>query len=75
MLQGLKQRFEYATDPSTAKFDPLFVTATFLNPPYQEILTDTQIKVAKNIYLSYVNHLNLMQIYRTMIVPMSQMLT
>ena len=47
MLQGLKQRFEYATDPSAVKFDPLFVTATFLNPPYREILTDTQTKTAK----------------------------
>lgn len=51
MLQGLKQRFEYATDPSAAKFDPLFVTATFLNPPYREILTDTQTKTAKQYLL------------------------
>jgi len=29
MLQGLKLRFEYATDPSAANFDSLFVTATF----------------------------------------------
>ena len=29
MLQGLTQRFEYVTDPSAVKFDPLFVTATF----------------------------------------------
>jgi len=51
MLQGLKQRFEYATDPSAAKFDPLFVTATYLNPPYREILKDTQIKTAKQYLL------------------------
>ena len=51
MLQGLKQRFEYATDPSAAKFDPLFVTATFLNPPYREILTDTQTKTTKQYLL------------------------
>ena len=47
MLQGLKLRFDYATDPSAARFDPLFVTATFLNPAYREILTSTQIKTAK----------------------------
>ena len=51
MLQGLKQRFGYATDPSAAKFDPLFVTATFLNPPYREILTDAQTETAKRYLL------------------------
>ena len=51
MLQGLKQRFEYATDPSAAKFDPLSVTATFLNPLYREILTDTQTRTAKQYLL------------------------
>ena len=51
MLQGLAQRFEYVRDPSAVKCDPLFVTATFLNPPYQEILTATQIKTTKQYLL------------------------
>ena len=51
MLQRLKQRFEYATDTSAAKFDPLFVTAIFLNPSYRDILTDTQTKTAKQYLL------------------------
>jgi len=51
MLQELKLRFEYATDPSAAKFDPLFVTATFFNPPYQDILTETKTKTAKQYLL------------------------
>jgi len=51
MLQGLTQGFEYVRDPSAVKFDPLFVTATFLNPPYREILTATQTKTAKQYLL------------------------
>ena len=51
MLQGLTQGFEYVRDPSAVKFDPLFVTATFLNPPYREILIATQTKTAKQYLL------------------------
>ena len=51
MLQGLTQRFEYVRDPSAVKFDPLFVTVTFLNPPYREILRATQTKTTKQYLL------------------------
>ena len=47
MLEDLKRRFLYVTDPGDTKFDPVFVTATFLNPAYKAILEDTQICAAK----------------------------
>ena len=40
----LEQKFGYAVDPSDAKFDPIFVTATFLNPAYKAILEEVQIR-------------------------------
>ena len=44
MLVELKQRFGYAVDPSDSKFDPIFITATFLNPAYKAILEEAQIR-------------------------------
>ena len=46
MLEDLKRRFGYAVDPSDLKFDPIFVTATFLNPAYKAILEEVQIRAA-----------------------------
>ena len=46
MLEDLKRRFGYTVDPSDAKFDPIFVTATFLNPAYKAILEEVQIRAA-----------------------------
>ena len=46
MLENLKQRFAYATDVRDSKFDPIFVTATFLNPAYKAILEDVQVRAA-----------------------------
>ena len=46
MLENLKQRFAYVTDFSDSKFDPIFVTATFLNPAYKAILEDVQVRAA-----------------------------
>jgi len=37
MLKDLKRRFLYVTDPGDTKFDPAFVTVTFLNPAYKAI--------------------------------------
>lgn len=47
MLEDLKRRFLYVTDPDDSKFDAIFVTATFLNPAYKMILEDTQMCAAK----------------------------
>ena len=58
MLKDLKQRFGYAVDPSDSKFDPIFVTATFMNPAYKAILEEVQIraviKYLKELCRSYV---------------------
>ena len=58
MLEDLKQRFGYAVDPSDSKFDPIFVTATFMNPAYKAILEEVQIRAAikylKELCRSYV---------------------
>ena len=50
MLEDLKERFLYVTNPDDTKFDPIFVTATFLNPAYKEILEDTQIQAAEECF-------------------------
>ena len=43
----LVQRFRYATDASVSDFDPLYVTSTFLNPSFRDILNMNQIASAR----------------------------
>ena len=42
MLEELQERFKYATDPASNKFEALFVATTFLNRAYRDILTDAK---------------------------------
>lgn len=47
LLRELLRRFKFATDPTANNFDPLYVTATFLNPYFKDILETSQISPAR----------------------------
>ena len=44
-------RFDKFTDPTNTDYDPLFVTATLLDPRYKVVLTTNQINSAKTCIL------------------------
>lgn len=46
-LKRRKRRFRYVIDPQDDSFDPLYLTATALDPHFALILSDEQVEVAK----------------------------
>jgi hypothetical protein len=51
MLVDVKKRFQFVLSTSVENFDPVFVAATFLNPPYRKLLNSAQEKEAKMFIL------------------------
>ena len=49
MSRELLWRFKFATDPTASDFVPLYVTATFLNPNFKDILETNQTASARAI--------------------------
>ena len=55
LQKELTRRFEKVLQPTCDSFDPIFVTATFLDPRYRLLMTAQQVTAAKDRLLREVN--------------------
>ena len=39
MLTDVKKRFEFVTDAESDMFDPVYITSTYFNPAYKNVLS------------------------------------
>ena len=52
LKKGLEKRFTYVLDPCSLRIDGIYLAATLLNPPYQKILSSSQVNNAKIFIIS-----------------------
>lgn len=54
LIQEMRDRFAYITDPSGKKFEPIYVIATALDPRFRRSLDHNQLEKAKKEILKQV---------------------
>lgn len=47
MQKDLEERFDFVTNPASARFDSTYIVATALDPRYNCMLKDDQLSIAK----------------------------
>lgn len=55
MKDDLTKRYRFVVNPDASDFDPIYVAATFLNPPYRELLDEEQKCKAEEFLLELMN--------------------
>lgn len=58
LLSELNWRFKFVLDPSSVRFDAIYVTSTLLNPSYKRLLSSNQIVHAKRFLLEAIKHVD-----------------
>ena len=56
MLTDMKKRFKFVTDAESDMFDPVYITSTYFNPAYKNVLSKQQEELAQVFIKQLISH-------------------